>query len=147
MSWSDSFIGIPYIEFGRDRNGCDCWGLTCAVYREVLTIELPDYLGYGSVDEHSEVAALIEGAVTSPLWSKVDGSAQPFDVAVFRRGTLSTHVGVVIQPGLMIHMEGEDCAKVVDYRIGRWKNRFIGHYRHFKGSSKDLQSDAVGAGR
>jgi|APEBP8051072266_1049373.scaffolds.fasta_scaffold06785_2 cell wall-associated NlpC family hydrolase len=128
--WSDRFIGIPYAEFGRDRRGCDCWGLACIVYREELGISLPDYLGYGSVEEHGEIAALIEGAATSPLWLPVDGPAMAFDVAVFRRGRLSTHVGIVIRHGVMIHMHGTDCAKVADYRSGAWGHRFNGHFRH-----------------
>jgi len=129
MSWSNRFIGIPYLEFGRARVGADCWGLACVIYREDLGINLPDYLGYGSVDEHAEIAALIDGAEASPLWQPVADPA-PYDIAVFRRGRMATHLGIVIRPGLMIHMDHEDCAKVSNYRDGRWGNRFKGHYRH-----------------
>lgn len=130
MSWSNRFVGIPYAEFGRTRDGCDCWGLACVIYQEELGITLPEYLGYGSVEEHGEISALIDGAATSPLWLPVEGAALAFDVAVFRRGRLSTHLGVVIRHGIMIHMEGEDCAKLSDYRSGRWGHRFAGHWRH-----------------
>jgi probable lipoprotein NlpC len=128
--WSDGFIGVPYAEFGRDRAGCDCWGLACVIYREELGITLPDYLGYGSVDEHGEIAALIDGAAETPLWLPVSGPALAFDIAVFRRGRLSTHVGIVVRHGVMIHMAAEDCAKLADYRAGAWGNRFKGHWRH-----------------
>lgn len=130
MTWPNRFVGIPYAEFGRDREGCDCWGLACIIYREELGISLPEYLGYGSVDEHAEIAALIDGAEASPLWLPVTGPAIAFDIAVFRRGCLATHLGIVIHHGLMIHMEAEDCAKLADYRTGRWGHRFKGHYRH-----------------
>lgn len=130
MTWSDPFIGIPYRELGRDRQGCDCWGLACIVYREELGISLPEYLGYGSVEEHGEIAALIDGAASSPLWLPISGPAIAFDIAVFRRGRLASHVGIVIRHGVMIHMEGEDCAKVADYRLGAWRHRLTGHYRH-----------------
>lgn len=129
-AWSNQFVGLPYAAFGRVRAGCDCWGLACIIYREELGISLPDYLGYGSVDEHAEIAGLIDGASQSPLWLPVTGTAIAFDIAVFRRGRLSTHVGIVIRHGLMIHMEGEDCAKLADYRGGAWGNRLQGHYRH-----------------
>lgn len=129
MSWSDRFIGIQYQEFGRDRAGADCWGLACVIYREALGITLPDYLGYGSVEEHAEIAALIDGATGSPLWQPAAVPA-PYDIAVFRRGGIATHVGIVIRPGLMIHMDHADCAKVADYRQGRWGNRFKGCFRH-----------------
>lgn len=130
MTWSNRFIGLPYAEFGRSREGCDCWGLACIIYREELGITLPDYLGYGSVEEHREVAAVISGAVDSPLWLPAEGPAQPFDIAVFRRGQFATHVGIVIRHGVMIHVEGEDCAKVASYQTGAWKHRLKGHYRH-----------------
>lgn len=132
MSWVNRFIGIPFREFGRDRAGCDCWGLACIVYREELGIWLPDYLGYGSVEEHAEIAALVAGAAASPLWQPVPRPSLPeaFDIAVFRRGRLSTHVGLVIRPGILLHVEGEDCAKVARYDRGPMALRLAGHYRH-----------------
>lgn len=131
MTWSNRYIGIPYCEFGRTRAGADCWGLTCIIYREELGVTLPDYLGtYSSADEHAEISALIAGEEASPLWIPVSGEAIAFDVAVFRRGRLSSHVGIVVRHGLMIHMQDEDCAKLADYRTGAWGNRLQGHYRH-----------------
>lgn len=131
MSWSDRFIGIPYVEFGRGRDGCDCWGLACIIYQEELGITLPEYLGdYASADEHGEIAALISGAAVSPLWMPVSGSALAFDVAVFRRGRFSAHLGIVIRHGIMIHMVADDQAKVQTYEDGPYKHRFAGHYRH-----------------
>lgn len=131
MSWSDRFVGLSYAEFGRDHSGCDCWGLACIIYREELGISLPDYLGtYSSADEHAEIAALMAGAETSPLWVPVQGDALAFDIAVFRRGRFSSHVGIVIRHGIMIHMSAEDHARVQAYDRGAYKHRFTGHFRH-----------------
>lgn len=130
MTWSNRYIGIPQEDHGRTADGCDCWGLACVIYREELGISLPDYLGYGSADEHGEIAALIDGAAASPLWVPVEGPAIAFDLAVFRRGRLSTHLGIVIRHGLMIHMLDADGAKLADYRSGPWGHRFAGHWRH-----------------
>ena len=130
MSWSNRHVGIPYAPLGRARAGCDCWGLACVIYAEELGISLPDYLGYASVEEHGEIAALIGGAATSPLWVPVTGEALAFDIAVFRRGRLSTHLGIVIRHGIMIHMLDEDAAKVQGYGDGPWHHRFNGHFRH-----------------
>jgi probable lipoprotein NlpC len=129
MSWSNRFVGIPFGDLGRDRDGADCWGLACIIYREELGISLPDYLGYGTAAEQGEVAALVAGATASPLWLPVSGPALAFDVAVFRRGHLSSHVGIVVTHGIMIHMAASDQARVEDYRTGRWRHRFTGHYR------------------
>lgn len=131
MSWSDRYIGIPFEEFGRARAGCDCWGLACVIYREELGITLPDYLGdYASAEEQTEVAALIDRDRVSPLWLPVTGPAMAFDLALFRRGRLSTHIGIVVRHGWMIHMQGEDCAKIEPYGSGVWAHRFQGCYRH-----------------
>lgn len=128
--WSNRFIGIPFEDFGRDSTGCDCWGLACVIYREELGISLPEYLGaYSSVEERGEIAALIAGEETSPLWVPVAGPALAFDIAVFRRGRLSSHIGIVIHHGLMIH-NGEDCAKLEGYQTGAWGQRLRGHWRH-----------------
>lgn len=128
MSWSNRYVGIPNLDHGRSADGADCWGLACVIYREELGITLPDYLGYGSIGEHGEIAALIEGAKTSPLWVPVT-PALAFDLAVFRRGRLSTHLGIVIRHGLMIHI-GQTHAVLEDYRRGPWAHRFTGHWRH-----------------
>ena len=77
---------------------------------------------YGSVEEHGEIAAQIDGAKTSPLWVPVTGPALAFDLAVFRRGRLSTHLGIVIRHGLMIHI-GQTHAVLEDYRRGPWLER------------------------
>lgn len=129
MSWSNRFIGLPWTDFGRSRAGCDCYGLVQVVYREELGISLPDYLGYGSPDEAAEIAELIEGASRSPLWLPREGPALAFDVAVFRRGRLASHVGVVVRHGLMLHMVAGHAAAVEDYRAGHWASRLTGHWR------------------
>ncbi|MGK7664264.1 MULTISPECIES: C40 family peptidase [unclassified Marinovum] len=128
--WINRFVGIPYEEFGRTRLGCDCWGLACVIYQEELGISLPEYLGEGAEGEHAEIAALVAEEAASPLWVPVQGAAVAFDVAVFRRGSWNTHVGIVIRHGLMIHVAAGDCAKVQSYAQGLWKPRLNGLYRH-----------------
>lgn len=138
MSWSDAYIGLPFVPHGRGRAGCYCWGLVVLVHREQLGIELPHYLGYGSVDEHAEIAALIAGAEASPFWQPVTGTPAPFDVALIRRGRWDSHLGLIVRPGLMLHMEGEDCAKLVRLDSGRWGARLRGvfRFRHVSGASE-----------
>ena len=52
-----------------------------------------------------------------------------FDLAVFRRAKLSTHLGIVIRHGLMIHV-GQTHAMLKDYRRSLLAHRFTGHWRH-----------------
>lgn len=128
--WTTRFVGLPYAGLGRSREGCDCWGLARIVYQEELGVSLPEYLGYTSTEEHGEIAALIAGAQRLPMWVPVTGPALAFDLALFRRGRLTTHIGIVIRRGLMLHMADEDCAKIERYDGGAWSHRLTGHWRH-----------------
>ncbi len=129
MSWSNDYIGLPYVAHGRSRAGVDCWGLAVLVYREVLGIELPTYTGYASPDERAEVAALVDGATESPLWQAVPaGEAQPFDVVLCRYGALQSHVGVLVTPGprQMLHML-HDAARIESLQRPPWRDRVCGY--------------------
>lgn len=128
--WTASFVGLPFAERGRTRTGCDCYGLARIVYQEELGVSLPDYLGYTSTEERGEIAALIDGAQELPMWVPVTGPAVAFDLALFRRGRLTTHIGVVVRRGLMLHMADEDCAKIERFDNGRWSHRLSGVCRH-----------------
>lgn len=130
LDWSAAYVGIRYAPVGRDRSGCDCWGLVRLVYRDQAGIALPSYAGgYTDPEELAQVDALIGRARADGPWRPVD-RPRPKDVALFRRGRLDSHLGIVVAPGRMLHMEGEDCAKITDYRTGRWAARLVGHYRH-----------------
>lgn len=131
--WSNAFVGIPHLDHGRTLVGCDCWGLVRLVFARQLGIDLPSYAeGYISTDEHAEISALIGGAKESTSWARVDGLAMPFDIAVFRRGRLDAHVGVVVSDGLMLHMAEGAHSCLEHYRGGKWATRRSGVYRHHR---------------
>lgn len=132
MSWSNKYIGIPQMDMGRSEQGCDCWGLVRLVYARELNIPLPDYLGtYVSPEEQAEIAALIDQAEANPArpWQAVDHPA-PFDVLLFRRGRLRSHIGVAVSPSLMLHMDGTDQARLARFTAPRWSVRFCGAWRY-----------------
>ncbi|WP_282045532.1 NlpC/P60 family protein [Roseibium album] len=131
MSWSNDYIGIPFSEFGRTRSGCDCYGLAVLVYAEQLGMKLTSYAGdYVSCDERNELNGLFSSAIEIGPWTRVEGPALPFDIALFRIGPMAAHCGLVIKEGVMLHVQGEDQAKVESYQGGSWKHRLLGHYRH-----------------
>jgi len=131
MSWSNSFIGIPFKEFGRDRSGCDCYGLAVLVYQEVLGVTLTSYAGdYVSCEERNEIDHLFQWGVEIGPWVKTDTPPRPLDIALFRRGKSAAHCGIVVSPGVMLHISGDDQSKIERYSNGAWKHRLIGHFRH-----------------
>ena len=41
--WTNTYIEIPFMAHGRDKNGLDCWGLIWLTYKEQRGIILPSY--------------------------------------------------------------------------------------------------------
>ncbi|MCV0424674.1 MAG: C40 family peptidase [Roseibium sp.] len=131
MTWSNKYIGTPFAEFGRDWSGVDCYGLVVLAYRVELGIDLTSYAGeYVSCEEHAELDGLFKGAIDCGPWNRVEGTAQAFDVALFRRGPLASHCGLVVGHRQMLHVSGREQAKLGRYRPEPGKSQLIGHYRH-----------------
>lgn len=126
------YIGIPFLDHGRDRSGCDCWGLVRLAYAEQLGIALPD-LG----DEYSEAYARGEvdeavGSTVGQEWN-VDVTGQPWqplDVMIFSRAGVECHVGLYVRPGEMLHVIEGIAAAVERYDTARWKRRLTRVIRH-----------------
>jgi cell wall-associated NlpC family hydrolase len=118
---------------GRTRFGVDCWGLVRLVYADALRIELPSYVGsYLSVEERGEIAGLmLEGSRRWP-WTLVPRAMREraYDVALFRRGAIAAHVGIVIGAGRMLHIERERESCIASYADGPYRHRLIEIYRH-----------------
>ncbi|MBP1852679.1 NlpC/P60 family protein [Rhizobium halophytocola] len=128
--WSERYIGIAFAEHGRDFSGLDCWGLVHLALAEERAIAVPSYAGIVDFAEQADIASLVQGEQAKPVWHEIGGGlVRAFDVALFRRGRLASHVGLVVQPGLMLHVPF-DHVKIESYRTGVWQNRLVGVYRH-----------------
>lgn len=120
------YIGIPYRAEGRDRAGCDCWGLVVLIYREQLGIELPSHTGYG---DPLSAAAAATVAVGRQAWLPVD-TPQPFDLVLFNVNGQPHHIGLVIRPGWMLHTAAGKDSCIENYLRPYWRARIEGFYRH-----------------
>ena len=129
MSWSDSLIGLPYLELGRTPAGVDCWGLVRLAFA-AHGVEVPSYVGeYLSPEELAEVAEVIRTGVSDGTWEQV-AEAQPMDMLVFRRGPLDAHTAVVVGQGLMLHVDSTAPSRIERYSAPLWRSRLTGIYRH-----------------
>lgn len=130
--WSADYIGLPFRDGGRARDGLDCWGLVCLVYAEQLGVTLNPLSGrYGSTRESEEIAALAADQSTAGPWRPVaPGDDRPFDVLLFRAYCLPTHVGLICGPRLMLHATSGRLSGVEFFADGRWLPRLIGAWRH-----------------
>jgi len=123
VSWTDAYIGIPFVPDGRDRAGCDCYGLICLVYREQFGIELPSYAGIfqdQSYESLRRVARFI--AAHKNTWQQVK-SPKPFDMIVLRSGRYLWHVGLSIDRRSMLHIQEGIDSVVEDYTGPMWRRK------------------------
>jgi len=127
----DRYLGIPYRDRGRDRQGCDCWGLVRLVYGELLGIELPSGIeGYGSALDRAAVHRTIAAGLGD--WHCVpEGEDLALDIALLSRGGEACHVGLVTLHGWVLHTrEGCDSVQEPLRRLERLGYRLEGFYRH-----------------
>lgn len=107
MTWAADYIGIPFVPGGRDRTGCDCWGLVHLISREVFSRVLPD-LGNLYVLNPEELAGSAAKAFSSfrPL---VDGervsTPEAGDIVVMKYRGFPCHVGIVVDQDHVLHVE------------------------------------------
>lgn len=127
----DDYVGIPFEDHGRSRNGLDCWGLVQLIYREKLGIEIPGFDDrYASVKDKQTLKALIEGNMSD--WKKVPiEEVMAYDCMLMKGLLTDYHIGVVLSRGMLIHVEGSHNGAVIEnYNSLRLKNRLLGVYRH-----------------
>lgn len=119
-------IGVPFKDRGRDHTGWDCWGLIWRAYCDVLGLELPCLEDVPALQnwQAKDIFALVhrEHIEVHP------GQERPGDVLVFRG--LPVHVALVVEPGLMLHVEEGIATCVESYRSVLWRHKLIGIYRH-----------------
>lgn len=121
-----SYIGMPFKPRGRDRDGCDCWGLARIIYHDVFDLELPS-LQYAEKFDIEELMTVM--AEEAEKWVKIErGKEKPGDILVLR--SLNPHVGIVIKKGKMIHIQKSTAACIERYTATAWNRRIMGIYRH-----------------
>ena len=130
--WASSYIGLPFLEGGRTREGVDCYGLLRLVINEQFSGCVPEYEGiaYRPGCDSALLHQLMDERIR--LWSPVPaGSEKAGDGILLRVMGRPIHVGVVIAFKTMIHIEKE-CDSVIErYASGsRWERRVYGFYRH-----------------
>lgn len=129
----DGYLGIPYRDRGRDRTGCDCWGLVRLVYRELLGIDLPSGLeSYDSAENRDAVSRAFAAGLGD--WRRVpDGEVLTLDVALLSRAGARCHVGLATLPGWVLHSRaGCDSVQEPLRRLGLQGYRLEGWWRHGK---------------
>ncbi|MBI3441730.1 MAG: C40 family peptidase [Proteobacteria bacterium] len=140
--WAGHYIGLPFMDHGRDRSGLDCWGLVRLVMAEQFCLALPSYLHeYQRTTQVDKISALIERE--SPKWKAIPlGKELCGDVAVLRVRGRPMHVGMVLGDQQMLHIELGINSALERYVGARWAERLAGFYRYK--ISPDKADDSIG---
>jgi cell wall-associated NlpC family hydrolase len=133
MSWANDYVGVPYVANGRGKDGADCWGIICMVYRDMLGIELPDYGVIDAADLLSVARALRDGQMGQ--WVAVEKPAE-FDVVGMygrpspRSPRAVVHVGLYVKGGMVLHAQGKTHCVVERVASALMTHRIAGYWRH-----------------
>ncbi|MBK8174815.1 MAG: hypothetical protein IPK66_05950 [Rhodospirillales bacterium] len=131
-SWVAGYVGIPFRDLGRDRAGCDCWGLVRLVIVEQAGVQLPSLATcYASEANPAGVREAVETERRSGAWRRVNvGEEGPFDVVEMSGAARVAgsgwvfgplHVGVVVTSGWLLHVERGTAAVLARY----WEDQAI----------------------
>lgn len=129
--WSLPFVGIPLVNKGRSPAGVDCWGVVHLVFTRHLGIaDFPSYADrYVSDDERAEIALIVAGEAELPIWQKIEGRPEPFDILFFRVGRWDSHAALVVDRLHVLHASIEAGQTVVERRDAvRMPFAFAGRY-------------------
>lgn len=134
IEWADPLIRlpVPFLPKGRSRDGVDCYGLVWLGKREVEGVELPSHVAeYDNQDIKKNKPHISKMLVReAALWDKVEsGQEKPGDVILMSIAGVPLHVGLIIERGLMLHIEERIEICTENYNVTR-HNRIIGIYRN-----------------
>lgn len=128
--WVGHYIGLPFLDRGRDRNGLDCWGLVRLVMAEQFGIALDSHATeYDSTEQPDQMAPVVDKE--KKRWVKIAAGHEALEsVVVMRMLGQPIHVGLVIGDGRMLHILKGRNATHESYLSPVWKDRITGFYRH-----------------
>lgn len=130
-AWVERYVGIPYVTGGTTAAGTDCWGLLALVWREQFGRELPLYAGEHWRAHSAPNAVGGDAAQYVAQFEHVPAGGESLgDGVLLRMRGYPLHVGLVLEPGLMLHAHEMAASCVESYRNWRWARRVVGFYRY-----------------
>lgn len=126
-TWVGEYIGLPWRADGGARDGVNCWGLLALVYRERFGLEL-GHVGTLAGSEAADVVAVLERSAAH--WAEVvDRRRVVLGDAVLLRVMGRWHVGMVVEPWRMLHVDGRTSGLERFDGIA-WGSRVVSIHRH-----------------
>lgn len=116
MPWSDDYVGLPFAKGGRDRaTGLDCYGLVRLALAEKAGVILARFDDVIEIDDAGVIRSDVQRFAAVP-----PGAEQEFDLVIInepvrvsgRWQSAPVHIGIVVQPGLLLHINKNTTARV-----------------------------------
>ena len=129
--WASGYVGIPFLQWGRDPAGWDCWGLVYWCFKHHFNVRLPSYSErYQDTKDAEHLAGVIAGELDPWRQLTKRERRQLGDVVLMRCGPHETHVGLVMDQRRMLHVRRSIGTQFEDYDGIAWARRVVGIYRH-----------------
>ena len=123
----EKYIGIPYVQKGRDENGVDCWGLVRLVYKNELDINLPSFSAEYETSDNERLEELF--AQYKEGWESTD-APEAGDVVIFRIFGYESHIGVCIGDNKFLHVREARDAVIESLDNPKWSKRITGFFKY-----------------
>lgn len=128
--WVEPYLLIPFLNDGRDINGCDCWGLVRLIMKNKAHIDVPSYGEVSGLEIAKTARSMIEGFETK--WWKPVEKPNLFDVVVMRRHGMQDigHAGIMVNDKELVHTEKKSGPVMVSIDMPQIKSRIRFIRRH-----------------
>src|SRR5262252_8366782 len=130
MKWAEKYVGLPFVDHGRDFTGVDCWGLVRLVLKEEKGIDVPSYGDTSALDLVMVTQMIKRDAFIEPWIAVMPSAVHPFDVAVMYRRNDPIHVGIMVTSSSVLHIEEKISAVIVPLTHPTIAFRYPKLFRH-----------------
>lgn len=125
----NDYIGIPFVDGGRDRDGLDCWGLVKLIFKDKHGIELPDF-DISAKDPRAINGAMEDGKADwmyIPRPELIGGEVLAMSLSQ-KHMNFITHVGYHIGYGKFLHIMDKSKSIISSMTDPMWSSRIRGAY-------------------
>lgn len=126
-AWIRTYFDLPWKEDGRDRDGVNCWGLVALIYAERFAIAL-EHVGTDAAG--GQVETITDGERVSGRWLEVDRRRPRFGDVILLRPMGHYHVGLVVEPGIFLHVNRGRPSAAARYDGFGWSARVVSVQRY-----------------
>lgn len=91
-SYLNEIIKIPYLDLGRDKNGCDCYGLVRLIFKDLTDYDLPLFASV-----HPNDKRLLTNIVNTQTEFHETTIAKHLHLVVVKNSSIATHIAICIE--------------------------------------------------